>query len=71
MQNCMELYELHCINSLLTVCSEMLPLSGNNEKHTHVRSPPEHFAKGYVHNDHLPLDNNALQYIIQNNFRKV
>ena len=24
-------------------------------KHKNVRSPPEHFAIGYVHNDNLPL----------------
>ena len=41
----------------------MLPFSGNNTKHKNVRSPPEHFAIGYVHN--LPLGNNVLQYIIQ------
>ena len=42
---------------LLTVRSEMLPLSGNNQKITNVWSPPEHFAIGYVHNDNLPLGN--------------
>ena len=68
MQNLIELYEL---NALLTVRSEMLPFSGNNQKHTNVWSPPEHFTIGYVRNDNLPLDNNALQYIIQNNCRKV
>ena len=49
------------INALLTVRSEMLPLSGNNQN-KNVRSPPEHFAIGYVHNDNLPLGNIALQY---------
>ena len=33
--------------------------------------PPEHFAIVYVHNDNLPLGNIALQYVIQNNCRKV
>ena len=40
-------------------------------KHKHFRSPPEHFAIGYVHNDNLPLGKLALQYVIQNNCRKV
>ena len=58
------------INALLTVCSEMLPFSGNNQKLKNVRSPPEHFAIGYVHNDNLPLGNIALQYIIQTNLQE-
>ena len=33
--------------------------------------PPEHFAIGYVHNDILPQGNITLQYVIQNNCRKV
>ena len=33
--------------------------------------PPKHFAIGYVHNDNLPQGNIALQYVIQNNYRKV
>ena len=57
MQNFIELYIT--INVLLTVRSEMLPFSGNNQKHKNVRSPPEHFAIGYVHNDNLPLGNIA------------
>ena len=40
-------------------------------KHQNVRSPPEHFAIGYVHSDNLPRGNIALQYIIQNNCRNV
>ena len=59
------------IDALLTVRSEMLPFSGNNPKHNNVRSPPEHFAIRYVHNDNLPLGNIALQYVIQNNCSKV
>ena len=59
-------------NALLTVRSEMLPFSGNNHTQKNIRSPPEHFAIGYVHNDdNLPLGNIALQYVIPNNFRKV
>ena len=33
--------------------------------------PKKHFAIGYVHNENLPLGNIALQYVIQNNCRKV
>ena len=40
-------------------------------KHKNVRSPPEHFAIGYVYNNNLSLGNIALQYVIQNNCRKV
>ena len=68
MQNSIELYEL------LTVRSEMLPFSGNNQNIKMFGGPPEHFiAIGYVHvhNDNLPLGNIALQYLIQNNCRKV
>ena len=68
MQNFIELYVT--INALLTIRSEMLPFSGNKQKHKNVRSPPEHFAIGYVHNDNLPLDNNALQYIIQKQLKE-
>ena len=52
------------INALLIVRSEMLPFSGNNQD-INVRSPPEHFAIGYVHNDNdnLSLGNIALQYM--------
>ena len=32
---------------------------------------PKHFAIGYAHTDNLPLGNIALQYVIQNNCRKV
>ena len=32
---------------------------------------PKHFAIGYVRNDNLPLGNIALQYVIQNNCRKI
>ena len=53
------------LNALLTVRSEMLPFSGN------VWSPPEHYAIGYVHNDNLLRGNFALQYVIQNNWRKI
>ena len=41
----------------------MLPFSGNITKTYNVRSPPEQFAIGYVHNDNLPLGNTALQYM--------
>ena len=56
------------INALLIIRSEMLPFSENNENN--FRSPPEHFAIGYVHNN-SPLDNIALQYVISNICRKV
>ena len=59
------------INALLTVRSEMLPFSGNNQNIKMFGVPPEHFAIGYVYNDNLPLGNIALQYIIPNNCRKV
>ena len=59
------------INALLTVCSEMLPFSGNNQNIKFFGVPPEHFAIGYVHNGNLTLGNIALQYVIQNNCRKV
>ena len=49
----------------------MLPFSGNNQNIKIFRSPPKHFAIGYVHNENLPLGNIALQYVIQNNCRKV
>ena len=39
--------------------------------HQNVRSPPEHFAIDYIHNDNLLRGNIALQYVIQNNCRKV
>ena len=58
-------------NTLLTVRSEMLPFSVSTQKHETVRSTPEHFAIGYVHNNNLPLGNIALQYVIPNNCRKV
>ena len=70
MQSFIELYEL-LMACCLTVHSEMLPFSGNNQKHRNVWSPPEHFSIGYVHNDNLQLGNIALQYVIQNNCRKV
>ena len=71
MQNCIELYEL--LMPCLTIRSEMLPFSGNNQNVKMLQSPPEHFAIGYVHvhDDYLPLGNIALQYVIQNNCRKV
>ena len=53
------------INALFTVRSEMLPFSGNNQKIKIVRSPPEHFAIGYVHNGNLRLGNIALQLSCQ------
>ena len=64
------------INVLLTVRSEMLPFSGNNQNiifflESPPPPPPEHFAIGYVHNDNLPLGNIALPYVIPNNCRKV
>ena len=50
------------INAPLTVRSEMLQFSGNDQ----------HIAIGYVHNDKLPLGNIAfIHYVIQNNCRKV
>ena len=36
------------INALLTVRSEMLPFSGNNQNIKMFGVPPEHFAIGYV-----------------------
>ena len=42
---------------MLTIRSEMLSFSENNQNINNVRSPPEHFAIGYVHNDNLPLGN--------------
>ena len=54
------------INALLTVRSEMLPFSGNNQNITLFGVPSEHFAIGYVHNDNVPLGNIALQYVIPN-----
>ena len=39
----------------------MLPFSGNNQIIKIFRSPPEHFAIGYVHNDNLPLCNIAIR----------
>ena len=42
----------------------MLQFSGNKQNIKIVRSPPEHFAIGYVHNDNLPLGNVALQHAI-------
>ena len=70
MHNFIELYEL-LIALVLTSRSEMPPFSENEPQHKNVRSPPEHFAIGYVHNDNLPLGNIALQYVIQNNCRKI
>ena len=61
MQNFIGLYET--INALFTVRSEMLPFSENNQNIKIVRSPPEHFSIGYVHNDNLPLGNIAFQTI--------
>ena len=37
------------INALLTIRYEMLPFSRNNQNIQNVRSPPEHFAIGYVY----------------------
>ena len=57
-----------------TPCSQFAPKCFNFQEITKtkiVRSPFEQFAIGYVHNDNLPLGNIALQYVIQNNFRKV
>ena len=48
----------------------MHPFSENNQNEN-VRSPPEHFAIGYVHNDNLLLGNIAVQYVIQNSCRKI
>ena len=44
---------------MLTVRSEMLPFSENNQNIKMFRVPPENFAIGYVHNDNLPLGNIA------------
>ena len=49
------------INALLTVRSELVPFSGNNQNINIFGAPPEHFAMGYVRNDNLPLGNTALQ----------
>ena len=49
----------------------MLQFSGNNPNIKMFGVPPEHCAIGYVYNDNLPLGNIALQYVIQNNCRKV
>ena len=49
----------------------MLPYSEYNQNIKMFGVPPEHFAIGYVHNDNLPLGNIALQYVIQNNCRKI
>ena len=61
------------INALFPVNSSLRNASifRKYPKHQNVRSPPEHFAIGYVHNDNLPRGNIALQYVIQNNCRKV
>ena len=59
------------INALLTVRSEMLPFSGNNQNIKMCGVPPKHFAIGYVHNHNFPQGNVALQYAIQNSCRKV
>ena len=40
MQNFIELYELVMRNALLTVCSEMLPFSGNNQNIKLFGVPP-------------------------------
>ena len=44
------------INALLTVRSEMLPIS-ENDQNIKMLGVPQHFAIGYVHNDNLPLGN--------------
>ena len=51
------------INALLTVRSEMLQFSGNNQKKKMFGVPPNTFPIGYVHTDNLPLGNIALQYM--------
>ena len=40
---------------MLTIRSKMLQFSENNQNIKNFRSPPEHFAIGYVHNDNMPL----------------
>ena len=71
MQNSIGLYEIlmPCFYSSL----RNAPIFRKQPTHKNFRSPPEHFAIGYVHNDNLPLGNIALhvQYAIQNNCRKV
>ena len=58
MQNFIELYELLMpVNSSLRNAS----IFRKYPKHQNVRSPPKHFAIGYVHNDNLPWGNIALQ----------
>ena len=49
------------INALLTVRSEMLPFSGNNQNINMFGVPPNTLPIGYEHNDNLPLGNIALQ----------
>ena len=48
------------INALLTVRSEMLPFSENNQNIKMFGGPPN-TAIGYVHNENLPQGNVALQ----------
>ena len=45
--------------------------TGPNETYMYPPPPSPPGAIGYVHNDNLPRDNIALQYVIQNNCRKV
>ena len=52
------------INALLTIRSEMLPFSENNQNINIFGVPPNTVAIGYVHNDNLPLGTIALQYVI-------
>ena len=62
-----ELYRVvWTINALLTVRSEMLQFLGNNQNIKMFGVPIV-----YVHNDNLPLDNIALQYVIPKNSRKI
>ena len=64
-----EFYRVECpVNSSLRNAS----IFRKYPKHQNVRSPPEHIAIGYVvHNAILPRGNITLQYVIQNNCRKV
>ena len=66
---------MNYINTLLTIRSEMLPFSENNQNINIFGVPPNTLPYMYmcrlyiVHNDNLPLGNIALHYmyVIQNN----
>ena len=72
LQNFIELYSW-TINALLTVRSEMqiFQFVENNQNIQMFGVPPNTLPFGYLENDNLPLGNIALQYVIQNNCRKI